>query len=108
MRALCFLMFVAAGLSSLAGLNIAGEPARPAPGWTFACAPDNDLYRALAAGGALCPRFGTAAEAVGAAAANFPAGGAIRTDDADQESESFGYFPSRQNSVESAQFEANS
>jgi len=38
-----------------------------AAGWTFACAAENDLYRVLAASGLECPRFSTAAEAVGAA-----------------------------------------
>ena len=45
-----------------------GESGKKPVGWIFAYAADNDLYRVLAAGGAACPRFASAGEAIPAAA----------------------------------------
>jgi hypothetical protein len=60
------LVVLCAALGAPAALG--GERAGPARAWVFACAPDNDLFRAVTAGGIACPRFATAAEAVEAAA----------------------------------------
>ncbi len=63
-------VFLAAAFAAVCSTRAAPSDAAPAADahpWVFACAADNDLLRLMAAAGAECRRFSTAAEAVASA-----------------------------------------